>query len=170
MAWRIFDNPPPPPPPPTPTLTPTPKHLPPDPTNPNEDDWDTKEEGTLTEDYGVNPLLLSMPTSLCCRSPPLQYVPYPHRYFCHCPPLECLRLSVFCRQFYPRQTPHVFSYAPLSSHLCNILSLHPDPPPPLPLYLTTLHLYLYIYIYPLTQLIYPLSLTHSLSLYIYLTY
>ena len=143
----------------------------------------------MTEDNGGTPLSISISIFLCCRSPPLYYVPYPPRSHCRCRPLVPLRISVFCRHLHTCQAPCIFTISllpillsgtpaaiisPSTQHILlplicanSTISYPYTPTHPLPLYLTPLYLCLSTYIYPLTHFISPLSLTHSLYLYIY---
>ena len=129
-----------------------------------------------------------MPTFLFDRYLPLLSVPYPPCSCFRCRLLACLHLPVFCRQFHPRRTPCVFSVAPLYvllscrpvaviSTLPHILFLHSicatsailypyTPTYPLPLFFAPLYFYIYIYISP--HSIYLSSLSHSLSVSLYL--
>ena len=162
----------------------TPKLLPPAPSPPNKDNWDTKEDKSLTEDDGVTPLYRSTPLLSTASVCPLSVL-FPSALSSSS---TRLHLSIFFRHFHPHQTPRVFLiallYVLLSGLTDVIIYMSPHhiflplirstsaifysytPTHPLPLYFTHIYFYLYIYLLSLTFSLFSLSLTLCLSIFL----
>ena len=155
----------------------------------NEDDWDLKEDVSLTEDDVGNTLLISIPPFICRHHLPLLSLPYPPCSRCCYLHLAriciCLssadtfipvKLLTFCHPTIciivrPAHCHHISvtpSYLPHLDlrQLHNILFLHPHPPPPS---LSHSSIFLSTYIYISSKSLSICYLSHSLSTSLYLS-